>query len=87
MSAVAELKSVQTIAEDDGVRERHGCDTRNGSFCQVREDGDAVLIAIVVSAVQTTNSLETGMTPRRARYLARKLYRLARRIERREVGQ
>lgn len=80
---VAPLKPV--IAEDDGIREHHGCSTSGGN-CRVREDGASVVMQV---AVYTSywSSVETNLTPARARYIARKLYRLARRIERREVGQ
>lgn len=81
-SVVAMRKPV--IAEDDGVRERHGCNTPSG-YCSVREDGSAVLINAATYS-SYWSSVEVSLTPSRARYIARKLYRLARRIERREIG-
>lgn len=62
------------------VRERHGVTTDNG-YVDVRDDGEQ--ISVVVSGGGAV-----GKAPIRAdqaRYLARKLYRLARRADKRNV--
>lgn len=65
---------------DDGIRERHGMAvTQHGFtsrlFVAVQEyESEVVLIGC---------SHDRAMSPAQARYLARKLYRLARRIEQR----
>jgi hypothetical protein len=81
-TALHSIKPV--IAEDDGVRERHGVETPTG-HCDIREDGNRVLIK-TAEYTSYWSSVEVGLTPSRARYIARKLYRLARRVERREIG-
>lgn len=78
MATVAPIKPVQQIAEDDGVREHHGLTVGEKSVRVCEHIQWVVLYA-------TYHDL--SMTPRQARYLARRLYWLARRIERREVGQ
>jgi hypothetical protein len=78
MSAVANLKPVQTIAEDDGVREIHGVQFVDADKrVELFESGQHVLLY--------RNSYDRYLTPSQARYLARKLNRLARRIETREI--
>jgi len=64
---------------DDGIRERHGV------ACREREaTASNVLGWEEEQAVRLNDcSYTRAMTPVQARYLARKLYRLARRIERR----
>lgn len=83
MATVAQIKPAQTTAVDDGVRERHGCQSPTG-YCDIREDGSHV---VVKAAVYSTfwSATEASLTPARARYIARKLYRLARRVEQREL--
>lgn len=66
------------VAEDDGVRETHGIYIGGKPFALLGEQGGCV---VLVGAVT-----EKLLTPRQARYLARKLCHLARRIERREVA-
>lgn len=77
-TSVVEMRK-PVFAEDDGVREIHG--VRVGAYeetVRITEDGDLVRLY--------APSGNRHLTPRQARYLARKLYHLARRIERREVG-
>lgn len=67
--------------DDDGIRERHGM------LC-TREDrkiGSEVIVAERTDGSISLNGSyeERRMTPEQARYLARKLYRLARRIDKR----
>lgn len=66
---------------DDGIRERHGmrCTTQSNGYQQiiVREADDGL---VCIDAYH----YERQMTMREARYLASKLYRLARRIRDRE---
>ena len=67
-------------AEDDAVRERHGCACREdssegASFVTVWETDGKVHIS--------ANSNVRNLTQWQARYLASKLYRLARRIRQR----
>lgn len=66
---------------DDGIRERHGCacvDQRDNSRCQItfHEVQEYVVI--------DSNYAPRALTQWQARYLAAKLYRLARRIRQRE---
>lgn len=67
---------------DDGIRERHGMACRaepeSESFVNVYEVEQTVRI----NACGSTRK----MTPAQARYLACKLYRLARRIDQRQQG-
>ncbi len=81
-ATVSPIKPV--IAEDDGVRERHGCTISASSNLAVFEDGTRVTVRVNVYSSYWA-SLDADLTPARARYIARKLYRLARRIERREL--
>lgn len=65
---------------DDGIRERHGMQCRMAGYADVRpvtvREGEA-------SIVLDRCTDEREMTPYQARYLAAKLYRLARRIRQR----
>ncbi len=81
MATVANLNQAQkpVIAEDDGVREAHGCYIGEEPVVLLGERGNRIVF------VKTYG--DKLITPKQARYLASKLYRLARRIERREVGQ
>lgn len=72
----AEHRFKSQVAEDDGVREQHGFAVGDKRII-VQESGDRVWLDATYNA--------HPMTPRQARYLARKLYRLARRIEKREL--
>jgi len=74
------------IAEDDGVRERHGCTINSQSNIGAFEDSTKILIRVSEYSSYWT-SLDASLTPRQARYLARKLYHLARRVEKRELVQ
>lgn len=64
---------------DDGIWERHGVHVRT------KGDGKDILIGeSAAGEIWIDGSYETRlMTPVQARYLARKLHRLARRIEQR----
>lgn len=69
------------MSEDDGVRERHGM------LC-TREDQSVGAIIIIAERLDGRISIDSDhyerrMTPTQARYLASKLYRLARRIDKR----
>lgn len=67
---------------DDGVRERHGVECREGdarSAVTICEREDYVLIERSGDTRQ--------LTPAQARYLAAKLYRLSRRIRQRNDAQ
>jgi hypothetical protein len=85
MASAATVTSIRpVIAEDDGVRERHGVSNFDGTYVSAVEEGDA-LIAVTVKAGQY--SVETvTISAAKARYIAGRLYRLARRIERRRVS-
>lgn len=68
---------------DDGIRERHGMEC---------VENEATMSNVLVYEAEQTVRLNActfsrRMTPDQARYLARKLYRLARRIEQRQQVQ
>lgn len=77
MASVASLKSVQTVAEDDGIREAHGLYVGSKPVVMLSEQGNRVVLI--------GNFHDQLLAPRQARYLARKLCHLARRIEKREL--
>jgi hypothetical protein len=78
VASVANLKSVQTTAEDDGIREAHGLYLGSKPIALLSEQGNRVVLV--------GDFHDRLLTPRQARYLARKLNHLARRIEKRELG-
>lgn len=61
---------------DDGIRESHGCISACQNRVVLQEKGSVINI----------DAFSKDITPQQARYLARKLYRLARRIEARKEG-
>lgn len=66
--------------EDDKVRERHGTACSNGTGTRdsfIVYEGDK-------SVIFSEQGGQRHLSPPEARYLARKLYRLARRIEKRQ---
>ncbi len=63
--------------QDDGIRERHGMTVNGRGF---------ILIERNQSMETPACAYDRTFTPAEARYLARKLYRLARRIEQRQAG-
>lgn len=68
---------------DDGIRERHGVTARKVGFSNAHpltfwEDGQSIVL-------EDTRD-DMAMSPAQARYVARKLYRLARRVEQRQQG-
>lgn len=63
---------------DDGVREKHGCALATPVHLIERED----VLGLVVNS-QTGSRYDIKITPAQARYIARKLYHLARRIDKR----
>jgi len=67
---------------DDGIRERHGME------CTIDTGGESFVIAYEAEQTVRINSCGSTrkLTPAQARYLARKLYRLARRIEQRNAA-
>ena len=66
----------------DEIRERHGMQTTADNRTDLTEQHSHIRITVVQPAVSASNQL----TPAEARYLARKLYRLARRVEERSNG-
>ena len=78
MATVTTIKPV-VIAEDDGIREIHGVQFVDADKrVELFESGGHILLF--------RNAYDRYLTPRQARYLASKLYRLARRIEKREAA-
>jgi hypothetical protein len=78
MATVSPIKAAERFAVDDGVREIHGVEFRDdGKRVEFFESGRHVLLY--------RNLYDRYLTPAQARYLARKLHRLARRIEQREL--
>ena len=71
------------MSADDGIRERHGV--------ECIEQEATTSFVLVYEAEQTVRlnacAFTRKMTPAQARYVARKLYRLARRIEQRIAEQ
>lgn len=57
---------------DDEIREHHGCECREGKAISIWESADFVHL--------DGSAYTRAMTPKQARYLASKLYRLSRRI-------
>ena len=77
-TVLAEKRITPTTAEDDGVREAHGVFLGDKPIALLSEQGNRVVLI--------GNYSDKLLTPRQARYLAGKLYRLARRIEKREIA-
>lgn len=68
---------------DDGIRERHGVDCRDAS-----NNLECVVIGECGEYVRIDRAIgERFLTEWQARYLAAKLYRLARRIRARKGGE
>jgi hypothetical protein len=77
MATVSPIKPTERVALDDGVREVHGCKTTSDARIVLDEDGRHIRVGFFVS--------DKFLSPKQARYLARKLHHLARRIEQREL--
>lgn len=65
---------------DDKVRERHGCAVSAG-YISLRESGGCLYLLVSDSSGSYVQHTERPLQAEDARYLARKLYRLARRVE------
>jgi hypothetical protein len=67
---------------DDSIRERHGVQTTAGTHVQLVERNENLKVVVLGTNAQT----DCIILPAEARYLARKLNRVARRIEERSNG-
>lgn len=68
---------------DDHVREHHGVDAMNSGTVRIWEKD----LGIVVRVWNGTTGTEQTVNPASARYLADRLYELARRIEQRKANR
>lgn len=68
---------------DDSIRERHGVQTTAGTHVQLIERNENLVVIVLSENGGSTNCI---ISPAEARYVARKLHRMARRIEERSNG-